>query len=334
MSESGPLSSHRELGLKDRDVLDMYYYMVLARTISEKAWLLNRQGRVLFTMACDGQEAADVGSAYALRAGVDFLVPYARDLAVLLVLGMTPREVMLNLFARAEDPAGGGRQMPMHWGHKALRIASMGSPVAVTIPKAVGIALASKVRREDSVTLVYFGDGASSSGDFHEGLNMAGVLNVPVVFFCNNNGWSTSVPLGKQTAGPSISMRAESYGFPGVFVDGNDLLAVYEAARDAVDRARRGDGPTFIEARTARMMPHSSSDDHSRYRSAEELEQERKLDPIPRLREYLYRGGFLTEADDQALRQRADVETEEAIAYAEAAPAPVPESALERVYAS
>ena len=132
MPETGPPASHLELGLTDQDVLDMYYHMVLARTISEKASLLNRQGRVLFTMACDGQEAADVGSAYALRGGVDFLVPYARDLAAMLVLGMTPREVMLNLFARAEDPCGGGRQMPMHWGHKSLRIASMGSPVAVT----------------------------------------------------------------------------------------------------------------------------------------------------------------------------------------------------------
>ena len=333
MLEAGPPASHQDVGLKDQDVLDMYHFMVLARTISDKAYLLNRQGRVLFTMACDGQEAADVGSAYALRAGLDFLVPYARDLAALLALGMTPREVMLNLFARAEDPSGGGRQMPMHWGHKPLRIVSMGSPVAVTIPKAVGIALASKVRKEDTVTLVYFGDGASSAGDFHEGLNLAGVLKVPVVFFCNNNGWATSVPLSKQTAGGSIAMRAESYGFPGLAIDGNDMLAVYKATSEAVERARRGDGPTLIEAHTTRMMPHSSSDDHQRYRSQEELDEERKLDPIPRFRDYLYRRGLLTEADDDALRRRTEAETEEAIDYAESAPLPAPESALERLYA-
>lgn len=327
------VASHQEIGLEDQDILDMYYSMVLARTISEKALLLNRQGRVLFTMACDGQEAADVGSAYALRPGVDFLVPYARDLAALLVLGMTPREVMLNLFARADDPSGGGRQMPMHWGHKPLRIVSMGSPVAVTIPKAVGIALASKIRKEDSVTLVYFGDGASSAGDFHEGLNMAGVLKVPVIFLCNNNGWSTSVPLSKQTAGENIAMRAESYGFPGVAVDGNDVLAVYKATSEAVGRARRGDGPTLIEARTARMMPHSSSDDHRRYRSQEELDEDRKQDPIPRFHDYLSRCGLLAEAEGQALRQRAEVATEEAIEYAESAPVPAPKSALERLYA-
>jgi 2-oxoisovalerate dehydrogenase E1 component alpha subunit len=307
--------------------------MVLAREISRKAWLLNRQGRVLFTMPCDGQEAADVGSAYALRPGSDFVLPYARDLPALLVLGMTPREVMLNCFARAEDPNSGGRQMPMHWGCKRLRVVSMGSPVAVSIPKAVGIALASKRRGEDSVTLAYFGEGAASEGDFHEGLNFAGVLRVPVIFFCNNNGWATSVPLSKQTAGRSIAARAESYGFPGVLVDGNDPLAVYKVTKEAVSRARRGDGPTLIEAQTIRMMPHTSSDDHLRYRTQEELDEEGRLDPLPRFRDYLVSKGFLDAEGDRQLWARAEAETEDAISYAESAPLPAPESALERVYA-
>jgi len=325
--------SHREVGLEDRDALRMYHFMARARTISQRAWLLTRQGRVLFTMPCDGQEAADVGSAYALRAGTDFVVPYARDLGAVLVLGMTPREVMLNLFARAEDPNSGGRQMPMHWGCKRLRIVSMGSPVAATIPRAVGIALASKLRKEDPVTLVYFGEGAASEGDFHEGLNFAGVLKVPVVFFCNNNGWATSVPLKKQMGGDSIAMRADSYGFPGVLVDGNDPMVVYKATREAVERARCGDGPTLIEARTIRMMPHSSSDDHYRYRSWEELEAERRLDPIPRFRDHLISCGLLDMEDDRALWAQIESETEEAISYADSAPLPTPESALERLYA-
>ena len=226
----------------------MYYFMVLARTISRKAWLLNRQGKMMFCMAGDGQEAADVGSAWALKPGTDLLVPYARDLAAVLVLGMTTREIMLNLFARADDPNSGGRQMPMHWSSKRMGIVSMGSPIAVTIPKAVGLALASKIRREPSVTMVYFGDGAASEGDFHEGLNFAGVMKAPVVFFCNNNGWATFVPFEKQTAGESIAMRAESYGFPGVEVDGMDVLAVSEVTKVAVDGARNGEGPTLIEA--------------------------------------------------------------------------------------
>ncbi|HIM37699.1 MAG TPA: thiamine pyrophosphate-dependent dehydrogenase E1 component subunit alpha, partial [Dehalococcoidia bacterium] len=259
--------SPRADGLQAEEWLRMYYFMVLARTISRKAWLLNRQGRVMFSMAGDGQEAADVGSAWALQPGTDLLVPYARDLAAVLVLGMTTQEIMLNLFARADDPNSGGRQMPMHWSSKKLGIVSMGSPVAVTIPKAVGLALASKIRREPAVTMVYFGDGAASEGDFHEGLNFAGVMDVPVVFFCNNNGWATSVPFEKQTAGESIAMRAESYGFPGVVVDGMDVLAVREVTKVAVDRARSGEGPTLIEAHTIRMMPHSISDDHTRYRT-------------------------------------------------------------------
>ena len=321
------------LGPTGEECLRMYYFMLLARTISQKAWLLNRQGKVLFSMAGDGQEAADVGSAWALEQGTDLLVPYARDLASVLVLGMTVREVMLNLFARAEDPNSGGRQMPMHWNSRKLGIVSMGSPVAVTIPKAVGLALASKIRREPAVTMVYFGDGAASEGDFHEGLNFAGVMKVPVVFFCNNNGWATSVPFDKQTAGKSIAMRAESYGFPGVEIDGMDVLAVREATQLAVDRARRGEGPTLIEAHTIRMMPHSISDDHTRYRTKEELEAERALDPLKKFKGYLLASGYLDRDADKALWQQAEDETEDAIAYAEAAPQPTPESSLERLFA-
>ncbi len=227
----------------------------------------------------------------------------------MLVLGMTAREIMLNLFARAEDPNSGGRQMPMHWSCKRLGIVSMGSPVAVTIPKAVGLALASKYRREPVVTMVYFGDGASSAGDFHEGLNFAGVMKVPVVFFCINNGWATSVPLKKQTAGATIAMRAESYGFPGVEVDGNDVLAVREVTQVAVDRARTGEGPTLIEAHTLRLMPHSISDDHTRYRDQEELEAMKALDPLARVRDQVFAKGLLDQEGDRVMWDQADAET-------------------------
>ncbi|MFQ6026649.1 MAG: thiamine pyrophosphate-dependent dehydrogenase E1 component subunit alpha [Dehalococcoidia bacterium] len=325
--------NHRELGLEDRDVLRMYRLMALARTLSGKAWLLNRQGKVFFTMPCDGQEAADVGSAYALRAGIDLLLPYARDLGAILTLGMTSREVMLNLLARAEDPNGGGRQMPMHWGCKRLAIVSMGGTVGITIPKAVGVGLASKLRSEDAVTLVYFGDGATSQGYFHEGLNFAGVLQVPVVFFCNNNGWAASVPFSKQTGGPDTARRAESYGFPGVLVDGTNVLEVYQATRQAVDRARRGGGPTLIEARSLRLMPHSSADDHLLYRTQEELDADRQLDPLPKFRDYLMERGLWRESDDLALWSELEEETEAAIREAEAAPWPNPASAWDRVYA-
>ena len=307
--------------------------MLLARAISEKSWLLTRQGRVLFSMPCDGQEAADVASSYALDSANDFIVPYARSLGAMLVKGMTPLEIMLSMFGKAADPNSGGRQMPMHWGHKKLGIISMGSSVGTTLPRASGVALASKLRGQNAVTMVYFGEGAASEGDFHEGLAFAGVHRLPVVFFCNNNGWATSVPVNLQTAEPQISKRASGYGFPGVTVDGSDPLAVYQVVTEAVERARSSEGPTLVEAKTIRMMPHSSSDDHLRYRSQEELDAEKEFDPLPRFRDFLISSAVIDEEYDQTLREAVDQEVEDAIASADAAPAPDPDTALNGVYA-
>jgi len=320
-------------GLDDSDALQIYRHMLLARAISEKNWLLTRQGRVLLSMPSDGQEASDVASAYALDTQVDFIVPYARNLGAMLVKGMTSQEVMLNMFGKAADPNSGGRQMPQHWGHKRLGIISMGSSVGTTIPRAAGVALATKLRGENAVTAVYFGEGSASEGDFHEGLAFAGVHRLPVVFICNNNGWATSVPANSQNSNTQVSKRAEGYGFPGVTVDGLDPLAVYQAVKTAVDRARSGNGPTLVETITIRMMPHSSSDDHLRYRTQEELDAERELDPLPRFRNFLITAGLLDEESDQTLLDAVDQEVEEAISYADASPSPDPAKALEGVYA-
>ena len=320
-------------GLDDADAQGMYRNMLLARSISEKSWLLTRQGRVLFSMPCDGQEAADVASASALDVVGDFIVPYARSLGAMLVKGMTPLEIMLNMFGKAADPNSGGRQMPMHWGHKKLGIISMGSSIGTTLPRASGVALASKLQGQDTVTMVYFGEGAASQGDFHEALAFAGVHRLPVVFLCNNNGWATSVPVNLQTAEPQISKRAAGYGFPGVTVDGSDPLAVYQAVTKAVERARLGEGPTLVETKTIRMMPHSSSDDHLRYRSQEELDAEKHLDPLPRFRDFLISAGIFDDESDQTLRESVNQEVEDAIASADAARSPDPDTALNGVYA-
>ena len=333
MPDNDGIDRLRESGLDGDDAQRIYRYMLLARAISEKSWLLTRQGRVLFSMPCDGQEAADVASAYALDTVTDFIVPYARSLGAMLVKGMTTQEVMLNMFGKAADPNSGGRQMPQHWGHKKLGIISMGSSVGTTIPRASGVALASKLKGEDAVTIVYFGEGSASEGDFHEGLAFAGVHRLAVVFFCNNNGWATSVPVSLQSAEPPVSKRAAGYGFPGVTVDGLDPLTVYHAVKTAVDRARSGDGPTLIEATTIRMMPHSSSDDHLRYRSQEELDAEKESDPLPRFRDFLVSAGLLSEESDQVLRDAVDQEVESAIEYADGAPAPDPKTAFTGVYA-
>ena len=320
-------------GLDDDDAQCIFRHMLMARSISEKSWLLTRQGRVLFSMPCDGQEAADVASAYALDAAKDFIVPYARSLGAILVKGMTPLEIMLNMFGKAADPNSGGRQMPMHWGHRKLGIISMGSSIGTTIPRASGVALASKLRGQNAVTMVYFGEGAASEGDFHEGLGFAGVHRLPVVFLCNNNGWATSVPVNLQTAEPRISKRANGYGFPGVTVDGSDPLAIYQAVTTAVERARLGDGPTLVETKTIRMMPHSSSDDHLRYRSQEELDAEKDFDPLPCFQDILISNGILNNQSAQILREAVDQEVEDAIASADAAQSPDPDSAFTRVYA-
>lgn len=328
-----PRSPHVELGLGESDLVDMYYRMVLSRTADERMWILNRQGRAAFVISCQGHEAAQVGSARALRPGQDLFLPYYRDVGVVLSVGMTVREVMLGFLARAEDPSSGGRQMPNHWGHREHRILTGSSVVATQILHAAGAALAAKMRGEPSVVAVYFGDGCTSEGDFHEGLNFAGLYHLPVVFVCENNGWAISVPREKQMPTATVAERAAAYGFPGVVVDGTDVLAVYEATRAAADRARRGEGPTLIDAQTIRMTAHSSDDDDRVYRGADK-EEARRRDPVERFRSYLLDQGILSADRDAELRRRAAAEVDEAVELAERSPLPRPESLHDHVYAA
>ena len=324
---------HAELGLSRETLHEMLYDMVLTRTLDERMWVVNRQGKAPFVISGQGQEAAQVGSVFALRRGQDWFVPYYRDLAVTVAAGMTARDAMLHLFAKADDPSSGGRQMPGHYGNKRLRI-SGGSVVATQIVHATGIALASVLRGEDTVAIAYFGEGATSEGDFHEACNFAGVRKLPVIFMCENNRYAISVPMGLQMATASVAHRAAGYGMPGVSVDGNDMFEVYRATRDAADRARRGEGPTLIEARTYRMTAHSSDDDDRRYRSRDEVAEWKAKDPIARFAEYLKAHGLLTDDEDAALRGRAKEAVEDATEYADKAPYPRVEDMLKHVYAS
>lgn len=324
---------HLTLGLRTEDLMQMYDKMLLVRALDERAWALNRMGKVGFVASCRGQEAAQVGSAYVMRPGVDFVLPYYRDLGVVITLGFTAREQMLSVLARAEDIASGGRQMPGHWGHPGLRIISGSSPVATQLPQAVGIAYATKLRKEDAVTIVYFGDGATSKGDTHEAMNFAGIYKLPVIFLCEFNGYAISVPQSKQMAVENVAVRAQGYGFPGVTVDGNDILAVYGATKEAWERARRGEGPTFIECKTYRLLPHSSDDNDMRYRTRDEIEEARKRDPLERFRRYLREKGLLDEAREAEVQARVKREVDEATDYGEGAPEPGPEELLTHVYA-
>jgi 2-oxoisovalerate dehydrogenase E1 component alpha subunit len=323
---------HQAVGLSDQQVLDMFYYMVLARKIDERQWLLNRAGKVPFVISCQGQEAAQIGAAFALEKGKDYLCPYYRDLGVVLVFGQTARDCMLSAFAKAEDPNSGGRQMPGHFGSRKLNILTGSSPVTTQVPHAVGIALAGKMQGKDLVVFTSFGEGSSNQGDFHEGANFAGVHKLPVIFFCENNKYAISVPLKKQLACESVADRAVGYGFTGISVDGNDPIETYRVMKEAVERARAGGGPTLIEAVTYRLVPHSSDDDDRTYRTREEVEEAKKQDPILRFAAYLKEIGLLDDTSEKELLERVQAEVDEATDYAENALYPAPESALTHVY--
>src|SRR5919201_5649251 len=233
----------------------IYETMLLARAVDERQWVLNRQGRQPFHISCQGHEASGVGSAFALEPGKDVMVPYYRSLAAVLAFGMTPYEIFLAALAKADDPASGGRQMPAHYGLARAKILTSGSPVATQIPHAAGAALASKIRGDKAVGITYVGDGASSKGDFHEGLNFAAIHKLPVIFVCENNHYAISVPTSKQMAVGSVADRAVGYGLFGGKVDGTDALVVYACVKEAADRARAGEGPMLTASKGVLLTP-------------------------------------------------------------------------------
>ncbi|MGN4928984.1 3-methyl-2-oxobutanoate dehydrogenase subunit alpha [Bacillus cereus group sp. MYBK14-1] len=324
---------HEELGLSDEQVLEMFRTMLLARKIDERMWLLNRAGKIPFVISCQGQEAAQVGAAFALDREKDYALPYYRDMGVVLAFGMTAKELMLSAFAKAGDPNSGGRQMPGHFGQKKNRIVTGSSPVTTQVPHAVGIALAGKMEKKDLVTFVTFGEGSSNQGDFHEGANFAGVHKLPVIFMCENNKYAISIPVEKQLACKNVSDRAIGYGMPGYTIDGNDPLAVYKAVKEAADRGRRGEGPTLIETVSYRLTAHSSDDDDRVYRDKEEVEEAKKKDSIITFAAYLKEAGVLTEESEKQMLDEIMHIVNEATEYAENALYAAPEDALKHVYA-
>ncbi len=322
----------REAHLGDDDLLKIYRYMLLARRVDERSWVLNRQGRAAFVVSCQGHEAIQVGAAYSLRPGYDYVYPYYRDLGITLTLGQTARDQFLSLLARREDPNSAGRQMPGHYSSRELNIVTASAPVGVQYPQAAGTALAFKMRGEDGVVLTCGGEASTSGGDWHEAMNFAGIHGLPVIFLIENNSYAISVPEKMQIAG-SIAGRAAGYGIPGVEVDGNDVLAVYKAAKEAFERARGGDGPTLIEAKTYRLTAHSSDDDDRRYREREEIEEWRQRDPLVRFERYLEEVELLDEENKEEIEAGIKAEVDEAVEYAESAPQASPEEALDLVYA-
>lgn len=328
----GSLDPAHDPGLSDEDVTYLYRQMVTTRQLDERLVQLQRQGRIGFHVGSLGEEAAILGSAFAM-ARQDFLFPCYREFGAALMRGLPLQKFIDNMFGNANDTVL-GRQMPNHTTCREVGWCSISSPVGTQITQAVGFAWAAKIRKENTSALVYFGDGATSSSDFHSGMNFAGVFKVPCVLFCRNNGWAISVPVERQTATKTFAEKAAAYGIPGVRVDGNDLFAVVSVTRQARARGERGEGPTLIEAITYRMGGHSTSDDPKAYRGAQEVESWARRDPIERVRDYLTRRGGWDESRERALREEVDARFREAVTIAERTPPPPLESMFEDVYES
>ncbi|MFB9277321.1 thiamine pyrophosphate-dependent dehydrogenase E1 component subunit alpha [Cohnella cellulosilytica] len=323
---------HAELGLTDERVVDMYKMMMLARRFDERGQLLQRAGKVNFHISGITQEPSQVAMGFAMDLEHDWFLPYYRDYGFVLSVGMTVKDLMLSLYAKAEDPNSAGRQMPGHFGSKRLRIVTGSSPVTTQVPHAAGLALAAKMRGEPSVAVVTFGDGSSNQGDFHEGCNFAGVHQLPVIFVCENNQYAISMPLAKQTRG-RICDRALGYGFPGVRVDGNDTLEVYRVFKEARERAVAGEGPTLIEIMTYRVTAHSTSDNDLAYRTKDEVDLHKGKDGLPVFKQYLVDAGLWSEEKEAALQAEIRATIDEANEYAEKAPFQPTEDAFRYVYA-
>ena len=281
-------------------------------------------------VSCSGQEACQVGSMTALKDS-DWVFPMYRDLGIMIQRGVPLDSLLDRLFGNAEDSSI-GRDLPNAYGWKKYRIFSLAAPIASHLQLAVGFAMAAKYRGDDFVTLSTFGDGASSSGEFHVSMNFAGVFKAQSVFLCENNQYAISVPVTSQTASESIAMKAVAYGFEGIRVDGNDLFAVYAATKDAVDKARRGGGPTLLECVTYRLGAHSTSDDWKKYRSNEEVEEWRKKDPLIRMRLYLENRSAWSESEEAKLRKQLESTINEGISRAEKIPSPAVETMFEDVF--
>jgi 2-oxoisovalerate dehydrogenase E1 component alpha subunit len=333
MAKTEARPKHPELGLSDDDVLGMYRQMLVARAVDERMWLMQRAGKIAFIISGQGHEGAQVAITWPLRQNQDWMAPYYRSIASALTFGMTPEDIITAHLAKGDDVSSGGRQMPGHYGGAPYNIVSLSSPVGTQVLHAVGIAMGAWVRGDDVVALTTFGEGTANQGEVHEAMNFAGVHRLPVIFVCENNGYAISVPLDKQVGGGNVAVRAQGYGFPGVVVDGSDPLACYAAAREAHDRARRGDGPTLIEARVVRMTSHSSDDDQRRYRDPAEVEALKEQDPIASFARRLHDWGLLTDQRDEELRAEAKAEINEASRRAEARPEPDVATAERHVYA-
>lgn len=331
IGEGGQAVDDVDPGIEPEVMVEMYRAMVRTRALDERMINLQRQGRIGFYVPSTGEEAAQVGSAMALGDS-DWVFPSYRVPGLFLVRGAKVEDMVANCFGNEADLCK-GRQMPVHYAFSDLRLVSISSPIGTHLAQAVGVAYAQKLRKDGGISVALFGDGGTSSNDFHSGLNFAAVWKAPCVFVCTNNQWAISVPLEKQTASETLAIKAEAYGMPGVRVDGNDVLAVYHACSEAYELARSGGGPTLVELMTYRRGPHSSSDDPTRYRG-NEAEEWLGRDPILRFRKYLERADLWSQVQEDAYQAQVKEDINASVKLGEAAPMPGLDSMFSDVLAA
>ena len=322
LSDDGKVNRELEPKIEEKDLIQLYKYMVLSRIADEKAFALQREGRIGTYPPLKGHEAVQIGSAFAMNDN-DWFFPVYRDMGAMLVRGV-PLNLIFLYWMGNED----GCRFP-----EGVNVFPIAIPVGSQISIGMGFSWAAKLKKEKTVTLISFGDGATSEVDFHDGLNFAGVFKTPTVFLCINNQWAISVPRTRQSASKTLAQKALAYGFNGIQVDGNDILAVYAVTKEAVDRAHKGEGPTLIEAVTYRLGDHTTADDASRYRSNKEIEVWNRKDPIIRFKLYLESKQIWNENFEKEIRKEAEDVVEEAVKKAEAAPLPLVEDLFKYTYA-
>ncbi len=312
VSESGEWTGQFELNLGDDLLRRFYYDMLRGRLLDERLVKLRFQGATSFTAPSSGHEAAQIGIAHAFKPGFDWIFPYYRDTALMIAIGVSIEEYLAQMMASTLDPTR-GRQMPAHPGSRRLNAFTVASPIASHVAPATGAAISMKIKGTGQIVINTFGDGATSEGDFHAGINFAGVQGAPAVFVCQNNRYAISADYHHQTASENIAMKAHAYGMPGYLVDGMDVLASFFVMQEAVKRARDGFGPSLVELQVYRFGAHSSDDDDSVYRPREEVEAWRKRDPLDRYRRFLKKRKLWTEAEEKSMREEIDAEISAAI---------------------
>ncbi len=324
----------KDLGLDRDTIISIYRTMLTSRMMDDKTMILLRQGKAFFHIGGSGHEAAQIATSFALKPGYDWAYPYYRDIAFALQYGSTPEDIFLETMHRAEGKSSGGRQMPAHYGDKELRIVAQSSPTGTQFLQAVGTAMGAVKDGTDEVVYVSAGEGTTSEGEFHEAINWASRELLPVIFLIQDNKYAISVTRREQTTGESVFEMVKGYkGLNRYMIDGTNFFESYHVAREAVAKARKGNGPSLIHADVVRLLPHSSSDDHKKYRDPAEIEADKKRDPIPKMENFLLSEGILTDKDIDAIRTEIKDRVDKAAEWAESRPLPKPETSQLQVYA-